>query len=402
MKELSNFGKIDEAALIHYVIKGINDKPENKTILYGCKNLIEFKEKLKVYEVMKSDFVRSKSAFDKTKPKYDFNDRYNSYDKMKTKYDEKFNFRKDVASKNKMKYDNNYEKTRYNTGYENYNNKICFNCGLKNHISKNCMYKDKGLKCFRCEAFGHKASECPNIDTNPHVAHLIVNKEKALNKKVLIRDLVLNALIDSGSQATLIRKSVFDKLNPVHMFPLNSTLTGFGKSQVRPFGYFRDDIQIDEFKCNVEICVVDDDIMSYDVIIGLNILMQGETIINENSVRIKNKPICIEEFSNLSVLPINLFPDDFENNIAPDIPQICQSDVKTITPNFVPGKKVGLHEDDQKTVTVSPVVRVPVELQHPSDLPKLEDGLKRLAKPNPLIQYVIENLVSILLLVLKN
>ncbi|GFQ71955.1 CCHC-type domain-containing protein [Trichonephila clavata] len=170
------------------------------------------------------------------------------------------------------------------------------------------MRKDKGLKCFRCEPFGQKASECPNIDTNPDVAHLIVNKEKVLNKKVLIRGLVLNALIDSGSQATVIRK---------------------------------DDIQIDEFKCNVEICVVDDDIMSYDVIIGLNALMQ---------------------------------------------------DVKTITPNFVPGKKVGLHEDDQKTVTVSPVVRVPVELQHPSDLPKLEDGLKNLAKRDTLIRYVIEEL----------
>ncbi|GFR05656.1 retrovirus-related Pol polyprotein from transposon 412 [Trichonephila clavata] len=130
--------------------------------------------------------------------------------------------------------------------------------------------------------------------------------------------------------------------------------------------------------------------MSYDLIIGLNVSMQGETIINENGVTIKNKPKCTEEVATLSVLPINLSPDDFENNIAPDIPQICQSDVRTITPNFVPGKKVGLHEDDQKTVTASLIVRVPVKLQHPSDLPKLEDGLKRLAKPDPLIQYVIE------------
>ncbi|GFR21888.1 hypothetical protein TNCT_513381, partial [Trichonephila clavata] len=116
----------------------------------------------------------------------------------------------------------------------------------------------------------------------------------------------------------------------------------------------------------------------------------GETIINENGVTFKNKQKCIEEISNLSVLPINLSPVDFESNIAPDIPQICQSDVKTITPNFVPGKKDGLREEDQKTVTVSPVVRVPVEIQHPSDLSELEDGLKRLAKPDPLTQYVIE------------
>ncbi|GFX71257.1 hypothetical protein TNCV_3410271 [Trichonephila clavipes] len=74
----------------------------------------------------------------------------------------------------------------------------------------------------------------------------------------------------------------------------------------------------------------------------------------------------------LSVLPINLPPDDIKINIAPDIPQIYESNNKTITPNFE-----GFHvKDDQGTVTVSPVVKVPVELQHPSDLLKLEDDLK--------------------------
>ncbi|GFR32622.1 hypothetical protein TNCT_264481, partial [Trichonephila clavata] len=48
------------------------------------------------------------------------------------------------------------------------------------------------------------------------------------------------------------------------------------------------------------------------------------------------------------------------------------------------------------------VVRVLVELQHPSDLPKLEDGFKRLAKPDALINLLLKRLVSILLLVLKN
>ncbi|GFS41781.1 translation elongation factor 2 [Trichonephila inaurata madagascariensis] len=36
------------------------------------------------------------------------------------------------------------------------------------------------------------------------------------------------------------------------------------------------------------------------------------------------------------------------------------------------------------------VARVPVELQHLSDLPKLEDVLKRLEKPDPTIQCITE------------
>ncbi|GFX76090.1 transposon Ty3-I Gag-Pol polyprotein [Trichonephila clavipes] len=125
---------------------------------------------------------------------------------------------KDVVNKNKIRYDNN------NTGYESYKKKVCFNCGDPINISRNCMYKNEGIKCFRCEGSGHKASECPdNNDTKLDVAHLIMYKEETSTKEVLIGDLILDALIDSGSQVTLIRKSVYDKINHVQLFPLNTT-----------------------------------------------------------------------------------------------------------------------------------------------------------------------------------
>ncbi|GFY59325.1 retrovirus-related Pol polyprotein from transposon 297 [Trichonephila inaurata madagascariensis] len=133
MKELCNSGKIDDYALMHYVIKGINDRQENKINPYGFNNLAKFKEKLNIYEVIKADYVKCRDDFDKTKPKYGFNNRYNSCDKMKTKYAEKLSFRKDVVKKNKMKCDNN------NTGHEIYHNRICFNCEDPKHISGNCM-----------------------------------------------------------------------------------------------------------------------------------------------------------------------------------------------------------------------------------------------------------------------
>ncbi|GFU31464.1 hypothetical protein TNCV_3538901 [Trichonephila clavipes] len=60
-------------------------------------------------------------------------------------------------------------------------------------------------------------------------------------------------------------------------------------------------------------------------------------------------------------------------------------------PNFVFVKKDGLHvKNEQITVTVCPVVRVPVELQHPYDLPELEDGLEHLVKSDPINQCITE------------
>lgn len=40
--------------------------------------------------------------------------------------------------------------------------------------------------------------------------------------------------------------------------------------------------------------------------------------------------------------------------------------------------------------SVSPVVRVAVEPKNPADLPKLVEGLKRLAKSDPMVQCIIE------------
>lgn len=40
--------------------------------------------------------------------------------------------------------------------------------------------------------------------------------------------------------------------------------------------------------------------------------------------------------------------------------------------------------------SVSPVVRVAVEAKNPGDLPKLVEGLKRLAKSDPMVQCFIE------------
>ncbi|GFY59162.1 hypothetical protein TNIN_373691 [Trichonephila inaurata madagascariensis] len=69
------------------------------------------------------------------------------------------------------------------------------------------MHKDKELNLFLCEVFGHKASECPdNNDTEIDVAHLIVHKAEALNKRALVGDLVLDALIDSGEGSKRLEK----------------------------------------------------------------------------------------------------------------------------------------------------------------------------------------------------
>ena len=48
------------------------------------------------------------------------------------------------------------------------------------------------------------------------------------------------------------------------------------------------------------------------------------------------------------------------------------------------------HNMKQMKFFVSPVVRVAVEPRNPADVPKLVEGLKRIAKSDPMVQCMIE------------
>ncbi|GBN83209.1 hypothetical protein AVEN_15951-1 [Araneus ventricosus] len=305
-----------------------------KTILYRCQNLFEFKEKFKVYEVIKSDNAKSKGGFDKTKARYDSNPRFNSFDKLKPKQEHDDRFNSKIESANKVKSSGGFERMKYNN-FESRKSKFCFNCGDPNHISRFCVHKNKG---FECGAFGHKASEYDKTKSKPEVATLDVKFKPRLDNKVTIEGININSLIDTGSQATLLRKSVFDKLNMCKLYPLNLSLSGFRKCKVNPLGYFKGNIKIDDFKCNADIYVVENNVMSYDVIVGMNVLMQGETVINENGIVIKEKFHRIEEVDSLSVLPIDVAPNEVELNIGPDVPNFFKDKVQQSILNYIPHK----------------------------------------------------------------
>lgn len=54
MKELASRGDVEEEALIQYIIDGLPGDQTDKIVLYGSKNLTDFKSKLKIFETIKS------------------------------------------------------------------------------------------------------------------------------------------------------------------------------------------------------------------------------------------------------------------------------------------------------------------------------------------------------------
>ncbi|XP_037957425.1 uncharacterized protein LOC119687237 [Teleopsis dalmanni] len=175
MKELASRGNIEEEALMQYVIEGINDLNINKIILYGAKNLREFKEKLKCYESISG---------------------------------------KDRAVNLKVN-----KKPAEQQGKEA-KNILCYNCGMKGHVSSNCSNKSKGMKCFKCSDYGHIAKHCtikqnenaPNANTR-----VLSIKDDSMVKEIKINNLKCRALFDTGSKCHIITKRMHIRLKePKH------------------------------------------------------------------------------------------------------------------------------------------------------------------------------------------
>lgn len=114
--------KFETAAIIRYIVNGIQDSAANKMFLYSAKTISELKEKVRVYEEATKKDVKDKSTT-----------------KEKDKEIEKQNDRKSAKSGK---------------------NRRCFNCGSDQHESSLCPDKDKGPKCFACGSFGHKSINC--------------------------------------------------------------------------------------------------------------------------------------------------------------------------------------------------------------------------------------------------
>ncbi|GJQ73012.1 hypothetical protein Trydic_g1648 [Trypoxylus dichotomus] len=118
MKELTNRGSVEEAAVIRYVVDGIYNNVNSKMVLYKTKDLQDLKEKLRVYEKVKEK-------------------RCGARPKQSQGY------------------------TPYKTPEAKASGKIrCYNCGSLGHKSDTCPSKASGIKCFKCNEYGHRSFDC--------------------------------------------------------------------------------------------------------------------------------------------------------------------------------------------------------------------------------------------------
>ncbi|GFS48711.1 retrovirus-related Pol polyprotein from transposon 17.6 [Trichonephila clavipes] len=212
---------LDDHSLIMYCITGIPDSNHNKLILYACKSISEFKEKLKIYEKV---FMQNNSYCIDNENK---RTKFKQYDFPTSN--------KNMCSDNKFHNKDQFYDANVNKRDERIR---CYNCGLFNHTSNECYHKNKGLKCFNCNQFGHKSSQCvfkkpevKNEIVNEVVSEVVneINSSSEMRKTVKINGYDFDALIDTGSTITLIRESVYQILGRPTLNATKIKLTSFNK-----------------------------------------------------------------------------------------------------------------------------------------------------------------------------
>lgn len=298
MFDIAKQAAIEDAAVIKYIIDGVQDEEVNKTILYGAKNIRELKEKFQLYETMKENAkVKSRRS------------------------------------------DERQQKTsgRSNTTQEAV--RRCFLCGDKNHLSAGCPGKNKGFKCFKCGQYGHIASSCSGSIESPKIAYTTSRDLQSKRcKEVEISNCKLAALIDTGSDLTLMRADQYVMIGAPKLGDRVLKFRGVGLDCNYTLGEFVANVKIDRELYSMTIHVVSDTLTQHPLLIGTDFLNSVEVCMKEGDISIHKveSNSCHDEA--LEVLKIDI---EMECNRV-DLSYITEADhrqkIENLINNYEPHK----------------------------------------------------------------
>ncbi|KAI4485623.1 hypothetical protein M0802_012664 [Mischocyttarus mexicanus] len=164
----------------------------------------------------------------------------------------------------------------------------CYGCGSEAHSYRFCPDKDKGRKCFRFNNFGHIASNCNKLQ-QPSENRAGINCVYSTAERVAIRinSLLVYALLDTGSEVSIINSGIYDKLGRPRLYETTRRLAGFCNAITKPIGRCKVDIDIKGGIYKTDVFVVSQSDMSYEVLLGRELLKKLDVYINKRREKIR-------------------------------------------------------------------------------------------------------------------
>lgn len=197
------------------------------------------------------------------------------------------------------------KRSRFTHTSDSFTHKDCFSCGQRGHVQSQCPKKllpgrnSSGNEatprpkepsfvsnknwCTFCKKEGHTIERCWSKQRN--------DREKQITKpincmtqsdlhltKVLINNIPVNALIDTGANCSIIKESIAFRLG-CHVSPCSVRLDGIGSGHLNTFGKITVLVRFDDVCIELDLHVIDDDKFAYDCIIGQDVVKYADIAI---------------------------------------------------------------------------------------------------------------------------
>ncbi|KAI5633527.1 immunoglobulin i-set domain-containing protein [Phthorimaea operculella] len=177
------------------------------------------------------------------------------------------------------------DRTNFKTNPRVNSNLYCYNCKEKGHPFSRCT--KPLIKCSSCDKVGHKSERCrekqePGSSKSNTVAKTMrisaSNRDDKFFKDVSVEGLTLDAFLDLGSEVTLIKKSVFDKLGVDHDH-VPTFMKGFGDGLVESLGSAKLNLAVDGVGAVVSCRVVEDHLLDKSMLVGQSYSEQPHIVV---------------------------------------------------------------------------------------------------------------------------
>jgi len=216
----------------------------------------------------------------------------------------------------------------------------CHSCGASDHLFANCPTKSKGVKCFECREYGHYAGQCPKKSSakkdSCDVSHFPSRK---YYKEIKVNGQASTALIDTGSDLSLIRADQYIKLGTPKLKYKEIKFCGVGSDENKTLGEFCSDVEIDGNHYNITFHVVSDTLTKHSIIIGTNFLDSVSVLIEgHKNISIRQPQKTSESESVPEVFAINCIREVNEIDLSHIPCRELRNTVENMINNYNPVK----------------------------------------------------------------
>lgn len=154
--------------------------------------------------------------------------------------------------------------------------KRCFNCGEHSHLAAECLSKQEGVKCFKCAERGHIASKCPKKGDTANKSDFIKSetaKSEVVKsgctqssnhnngKEIKLGSTKLYALLDTGSDISLLSKTKYDELDlpPLTQNPI--IFRRVGATENKTLGFVETTLEVDDHIYPIRVHLIPDNLV---------------------------------------------------------------------------------------------------------------------------------------------